>query len=232
MADFSFRCPHCGQTTRVGLESLGQAALCSACARPYLAEVPRGTLLNEDGEPAGRAAREQPAPGRALPAARLEEKEQTVMTVNPAAFRRSPVQTLMLFALIIAGMIGLIMFAGKADQVGFAILTAVCALAAGVALLVLAYQFALTRIESLIITSQRTIWARGLINRRSSEIQHDDIRNIKVEQNMIERLVSAGTVSISSAGTDEMEIIAQGIANPHRVINLIRTHQRRMVRDD
>ena len=76
------------------------------------------------------------------------------------------------------------------------------------------------------------IFTRGVINRRTSEVQHDDIRNIQVQQNLVERLVGAGTIAISSAGQDDMEIVARGIAHPQRVIETIRTHQRRLVKGD
>jgi hypothetical protein len=223
MADFTFQCPYCRAATTVGLESLGKPALCESCAKPYLAEVPVGRLMVDGGEsglvPAGdpnnRAA------------------EQDVLTVNPAAFRERPVQTLVLAGLILAGLTGLIMFTGEASQgFAFAALVAFSALVTAAAALLLAGRFALSKFESLTVTTQRSVWARGVINRRSSEVQHDDIRNIQVQQDLVQRLVGAGTIAISSAGQDDMEIVVQGIANPHRVIETIRTHQRRMVTED
>ncbi|MFN3168178.1 MAG: PH domain-containing protein [Phycisphaeraceae bacterium] len=223
MADFTYQCPHCGETTSVGLESLGKPALCRACAKPYLAEVPAGRLMVDGGEaglvPADRSG--------------AQAAEQTVLTVNPAAFRERPVQTLVLAGLILAGLTGLIMFVGETSQgIVFAVLVAFSALVTVAAALVLAGRFVLSRFESLTITTQRSVWARGVINRRSSEVQHDDIRNIQVQQDLVQRLVGAGTIAISSAGQDDMEIVARGFANPHGVIETIRTHQRRMVKDD
>lgn len=225
MTAFPFECPHCGQPTEVGLESLDRPALCTACAMPYRAEIPKGQLLIKDGDAGLRPAADESTPA--------DHNDQTILTVNPAAFRDRPIQTLVLVLLTFAGLIGLLMFASEASEgIGMATLTALSALVALGASVMLAGRFAMTRFESLTVTTQRSIWARGVINRQSSEVQHDDIRNIQVQQNLVERLVGAGTIAISSAGQDDMEIIAEGIPNPHRVIDTIRTHQRRLVKPD
>lgn len=225
MSNFTYQCPHCGQATTVGLESLGKAALCSSCAMPYLADIPAGQLMIEDEEAGLR-----PTTGDA---ARAGQDEQDVLTVNPAAIREHPIQAVLYILLILGGLTGLVMFSGETSQgLGYAALTALSALVALGSAILLAARFVITRFESLTITTQRSIWARGVINRRSSEVQHDDIRNIQVQQNLVQRLAGAGTIAISSAGQDDMEIIARGIAKPHQVIETIRTYQRRLVKGD
>lgn len=224
MADFSYQCPHCGETTQVGIESLGKVSLCTACAKPYLAEVPSGRLM-VDGGKAGLVPTTAGASGR--------PDEQDVLIVNPAPFREHPIRFVILVVLILAGLTGLIIFTGETSQsVWYAILTAASALVAVGAAIMLAVQFIMTRFESLTITTQRTIWARGVIHRRTSEVQHDDIRNIQVQQNLVERLVGAGTIAISSAGQDDMEIVAEGMAKPQQIIETIRAHQRKLVKGD
>ncbi len=227
MAEFNYQCPHCGEATTVGFESLGKTSLCNACARPYLPEVPLAKLITAPGEPGFSPAGEHATTPTQSPS------EQTVLTVNPAAFREVPVRSLVLALITLAGLIGLFTFTGEAAQgIGYAALTAISALAVVISAAMLTTQFVLSRFESLTITNQRTVWARGVINRRSSEVQHDDIRNIQVQQSLVERLVGAGTIAISSAGQDDMEIVARGIARPRRVIETIRTHQRRLVKGD
>lgn len=219
MTSYSFQCPHCGQTTAAELEALGKATPCQACGQPYLAAVPAGRLIDASGKPTGKPA--------------ISGAEQTVLVVNPAAFRENPMQTGVLGLIIVAGLTGLILFMGKVpDGAGFAVLSGLSLIAVVVPLIMLAMRFVFTRFESLTITTQRTIWARGVINRRTSEVQHDDIRNIQVQQNLVERLVRAGSIAISSAGQDDMEIVAHGIAQPRRVIETIRTYQSKMVKGD
>lgn len=226
MANFTFQCPHCGEPNAVDSVKLDSAIGCDKCALPFTTAVPAGRLMVQEGQ----AWRPASAQGAALSA---EQDEAPVLTVNPAVYRENPIQTLILVVLVLAGLTVLIVYGNQIEQhMANAALAVAGALIAGVCGFILINRFVQSRFESLTVTTQRSIWARGLINRRTSEVQHDDIRNIQVHQNLIERFVKAGTVSISSAGQDDMEIVAQGIPNPHRVLDAIRTHQRRMVKPD
>ena len=226
MANFTFQCPHCGKPNAVGQDALDRPTTCGDCGLPFSTTIPAGRLMVQDGE--------QWKPASTQGAAVLaEQEEKTVLTINPAVYRENPIQTLVLTLLVLGGLTLVLLNIGKVELgVMHAVLVAAGALAALAAGAVLVGRFVNSRFESLTITSQRSIWARGLINRRTSEVQHDDIRNIQVQQNLIDRIVKAGTVSISSAGQDDMEIVAQGIPNPQRVLEAIRTYQRRMVKGD
>ncbi|MCL2934510.1 MAG: PH domain-containing protein [Trichodesmium sp. MAG_R03] len=46
---------------------------------------------------------------------------------------------------------------------------------------------------------------------------HTHIRNIQIQQNMIERLFNIGTIKIASAGTGDIEITVSGIPAPNRI---------------
>jgi len=226
MTDFTFQCPHCGKPNAIGADALNQPTVCNDCGLPYLASVPAGRLMVQEGEDWKPASTQ----GAAVLA---EHGEKTVLTVNPAVYRQNPIQTLVLTLALLGGLTLLLLNVGQVELgVTYAVLAVAGALVSLVAAMILVSRFVNSRFESLTITSQRSIWARGLINRRTSEVQHDDIRNIQVQQSLIERLVRAGTVSISSAGQDDMEIVAQGIPNPHRVLETIRTYQRRLVKGD
>lgn len=226
MANFTFQCPHCGKPNEIARDLLNQPTACVDCGLPFTTTIPAGRLLIQDGEQWKPAATQ----GAAV---RSEQDETTVLTVNPAVYRQNPIQTLVLSLALIGGLTALIVYGQKIElgmvNVVFAVAGALAALISG---FILVSRFVNSRFESLTVTSQRSVWARGLLNRRTSEVQHDDIRNIQVQQNLIERLVKAGTVSISSAGQDDMEIVARGIPNPQRVLSAIREHQRRMVKPD
>ncbi len=224
MTELTFLCPHCGLSTNLSLDACDKPARCTHCQLPFMPQLPTGQLLSEGARQA-RPSDTTTKPGKST--------EQTVMTINPAAFREQPGRSIVLMALILVGLMGLIMFVGEASAgYGYALLTALLAVVTLASAVVLAVQFIMSRFESLTITTQRSIWARGVINRRTSEVQHDDIRNIQVQQNLIERLVGAGTIAISSAGQDDMEITISGVANPRHVIDTIRTYQQRMVKGD
>ena len=90
-----------------------------------------------------------------------------------------------------------------------------------------------TRFESLNVTSERSIWSRGVFDRDTSEIQHDDIRNIQIRQSFLDRIFGVGRIAISSAGQDEMEIDIRDIPNPDHDAEAVRSCQARMEgRDD
>ena len=86
-----------------------------------------------------------------------------------------------------------------------------------------------TRFESLTITNERTIWARGVFDRETSEVQHDDVRNIQMQQSLIDRILGVGRIAISSAGQDDMEIDIRGIPKPNQVADTVRSCQARML---
>lgn len=237
MPTFMYRCPHCAAENSVTLEQLGQAAACAACDLPFTANAPAAALLQRDGEQWVPAHAQGAAAGRSTgtgqPADARHDDEQTLLVVNPAVFREHPVQSVLLALLCIGGLTMAVQFgAGDDGNLGTTAL-AVLGLVLGVGgAAVLVTRFVGSRFESLTVTTQRSIWIRGIINRRSSEVQHDDIRNIQVGQSLIERLVGAGTLAISSAGQDDMEITIKGIAHPRDVLETIRKSQSRMVRGD
>ena len=223
MAGYSFKCPHCGGRQEVALERLNGPVVCGLCGLPFTAEVPAGRLMTQhDGQ-----WRTVSSTGRG---GRFEEAEQTVEVFRPAALRQHPVQSLLLLLIGLAMLVGAVMSQTMVEDraVGFVLLI-VALIVAWVCGVILLVRVALTRFESLTVTTQRSIWARGILNRRSSEVQHDDIRNIQVAQSFVEQVVKVGTVAISSAGQDDMEITVAGISKPQAVVELVRAYQRRLV---
>ncbi|MCA9012815.1 MAG: PH domain-containing protein [Planctomycetaceae bacterium] len=79
---------------------------------------------------------------------------------------------------------------------------------------------------TLTLTDSRTILRNGLISRESSEVQHDDVRNIQVNQTFFQRMLRIGDIGISSSGQDDLEIQINGIPNPGRIVKTIRENQR------
>ncbi|MEM9416289.1 MAG: PH domain-containing protein [Planctomycetota bacterium] len=231
MANYMFRCPHCDAENSVALERIGQAASCAACTLPFMANAPDAALLKRDGEQWVPAT--APPANDASPASKRSDDEQSLLSVNPAVFREHPLQTLGLTLLIVGGLTMAIHFgtaeSHNAADTALAVLGLVLAFPS---VCILAVRFIGSRFESLTVTTQRSVWARGIINRQTSEVQHDDIRNIQVSQTIIERFVGAGTVAISSAGQGDMEIVVKGVPNPAVIVETVRTYQRKLVSDD
>ncbi len=204
---------------------LGEVVVCQLCQQPLRARVPDGTLLVEKN---GQVVEAADALGR------RNEEEQTVARIYPAALRQNPLQSAILLVMMLGGLALLVwVWTGTMEPGGLkTTLLILGALLVVAGLATLGARMIAARFEALRITTQRTIWSRGFIQRRTSEVQHDDIRNIQLTQGVVERLLGVGGVAVSSAGQDDMEIHARGIPNPQKVIDTIRKHQRRLVGGD
>jgi uncharacterized membrane protein YdbT with pleckstrin-like domain len=96
-----------------------------------------------------------------------------------------------------------------------------------VVLLMLGYWIISSFATTLTVTDSRTILQQGIVRRDTSEVQHDDVRNIKLDQSIWQRLLGVGKISISSSGQDEMEIVADNLPRPAGIVAMIRDHQTR-----
>ncbi|WP_246112502.1 PH domain-containing protein [Allorhodopirellula solitaria] len=148
--------------------------------------------------------------------------EQTLLKIHPVVFRRRPLGTLCI--LIVWGAAGYLFVrslgADEGNSFGWIALAAVVA-----SLLVVAYWYILSVATTLTITDNRTIFREGIISRDTSEVQHDDVRNIQIEQTFSQRLVGVGDIGISSSGQDDLEIVAVAMPDPAGAVDLIRENQ-------
>ena len=79
---------------------------------------------------------------------------------------------------------------------------------------------------TLTVTSQRTSCRRGILSKAISEVWHRDIRNVQLNQSLLQRILGVGTIGISSAGQNEVEINVSGIPDPEQVKRLIDENRR------
>ena len=79
--------------------------------------------------------------------------------------------------------------------------------------------------ERIHVTNKRTTLRRGLLSKSTTEVLHDHVRNIQIRQSFLNRVFDVGTVGISSAGQEGVEIIAQDIPHPERVKRTIDSYR-------
>ncbi len=77
------------------------------------------------------------------------------------------------------------------------------------------------------VTSERTSCRRGILSKSITEVWHQDIRNVQLDQSLIQRILDVGTIGISSAGQSGLEISVSGIPNPDKIKQLIDQYRRR-----
>ncbi len=80
---------------------------------------------------------------------------------------------------------------------------------------------------TLTVTNDRTTCRRGILSKSITEVWHQDIRNVQLDQTFFQRVFDVGTIGISSAGQAGLEIKVAGIPQPERIKDLIDAHRRK-----
>ena len=222
----NYRCPHCAATLSVVEVLAGERVDCPRCQKPLELAVPVAQVLRDD-QIGGEADYQIEAGGG--------DTEEIVLVTHPAAFRNRPGKTLLALLAIAVGVVGLLAAAGVGLGLGVvqplaAAVPALALVAAGAALILLGVVplliwFVRSRVETLTISSARTTFRWGIVTRETTEIQHEDVRNLQVEQSAFGRLLGVGDLFLSSSGQDGLEIRAHGIPNPEKAANVVRDLQ-------
>lgn len=215
----AYRCPFCETVVEIDSGRAGESVTCTnpRCRRQFRAELPSARPVTtpgglESGE-SGTAAHE----------------ERILKTVHPVLLRGRPLAAVFCLAAAVLGVAGLLWallsgVPGDETAVETAVLIGSVALLAGAAGTLLVWWIQ-TRYTSLTITDGRSLLARGFISRETSEVRHQDIRNLQTDQSFIQRLLGVGTLAISSAGQDDFEITVRGVRQPEQLAALVREHQ-------
>lgn len=142
--------------------------------------------------------------------------EQRVLRVHPAMFRARPLSFIGLVAAQAVCVTGII-YGLAAGLVWLWPMAAVVLAIAVVAFLVWKLQQISSSIE---ITNKRTIQSVGLFSKRTSEVLHDNIRNVKIAQTFWERVWNIGSLELSSVAEGD-EVRAAKIKDPDELRTII-----------
>ncbi len=210
-----FQCDRCERTIEVEDDLAGTKLECPDCGDMNI--VPDG---DGSGQDAGqRRASEDRAAAAGFPPSSGPEVQ--VVVVHPALMRANPLLFLGV-VLAIAGGLGLVVWFGlfaRESSLRWLFWPGVVLLVvASLALVVWKVQ---KMSHALVITTRRSIERRGLLSRSTSEVLHDNIRNIQIDQSFLERLLNVGTISISSAGQDGVEIQVEKLPAPDDIRKII-----------
>lgn len=213
-----YQCPQCQKTVRVDESVMGKQVDCPMCGRPFVAETPVA-------RPLGPAEGEEV---EAMASVKLEaDDESELEVVYPVIFRRHFFGTILSILMVLGG-VGLIVFGGLtatllvAPGLYFLIGGSVLVLVGGFYLL---KWWIIAKTQQLTLTTERCLYRSGILKRNTSEVRHDDVRNIKLNQNFMERILKFGDIAISSSGQDDMEIVIRNIPHPQNIVDIIRRQQ-------
>lgn len=146
--------------------------------------------------------------------------EQRVVMVRPAWVRSRPFRAVGSLLLAVGGVVlGLIHLVDKTAVPMWAAIIAVLA-AVGFGALVL-WWWIESLSAALEVTNKRTVARRGIFSRSTSEVLHDNIRNVQIEQSFWQRVWGVGSIGISSSGQDGIEIQMDRIPGPQRLQQVI-----------
>jgi uncharacterized membrane protein YdbT with pleckstrin-like domain len=90
------------------------------------------------------------------------------------------------------------------------------------ALLIVLSAIVSRRSTSWSITSERLIEQRGVLAQTRREVELADIRSVEVSRTFFQRLLSIGSVVVSSAASADYLIRMQNVANPDEIAETIR----------
>lgn len=210
--EFGYECPHCGETVVITDDVMGSVVDCPLCENPFKVDVPTA-------HPADRSR----VNGDTPEVDRAERAEGELIVTHPAMFRADPFWFALDWGLVLLGVAGILLSMWWSVDVisrSIQILAGGLLIVSGLGLL--GAWWLKTRYTTLTVTTKRTILRKGLIAKNTSEVQHDDVRNLQVDQNIFERIVGVGDLAVSSAGQAGLEIHVQGIPKPDYVAETIR----------
>ncbi len=207
-AGLKVKCPYCGDVNIVP----GSSTTSPGPSRSTGATGAAGGAAAADSIPKARADR---AAAAGFPPA--NGPEAFVRQIKSSMFRARPWTTLLMFVLIVGGGIG-------------GIVTAIMhlypvAIACGVAFVLGLVWLGIWKILALEvrleITTKRTIERRGLFSKQTTEVMHADIRNFQLSQTFWQRMLNVGTIGISSAANEDVEIVMKDVPKPEEVRKMI-----------
>ena len=202
------QCPFCDQVLEIEPDRVGESMVCPSpdCRRPFRLDIPAARILSEE-EGTGEGG---------------VHSERTLKRVHPAMFRKHPFRFLFYWSCVGVGLIGgSWSWATNGDPLGAYV-------GGGLAFLgfiLLGFWWLRVISATLTVTTKRTIHRTGILSRQTSEVRHNDVRNLQMDQSALERLLGVGDIAISSAGQAGLEIVADAIPHPEKIIQVIRERQ-------
>jgi uncharacterized membrane protein YdbT with pleckstrin-like domain len=94
------------------------------------------------------------------------------------------------------------------------ILSVLLIAALGLGILILLYWYIKTRATALTVTSNDITYERGILSKDRTSVSLRHVRAVHVTQSFVNRMLSVGTIEISTAG-DEPEFTIADMPDPH-----------------
>lgn len=95
----------------------------------------------------------------------------------------------------------------------------------GVGIIIWIVWYIRSRSTELTVTNLRTRLHRGWLSRSITEVWHSDVRNVQLDQTLLQRMLGTGRIAVSSSGQSGIEIDVNGLPDPDKIKALIDSHR-------
>ncbi len=209
-----FNCDRCDMEIEVDDDLAGTRHECLNCGDINRVPSPVGV------EPAGEDSGPAKAVDRAAKAGYPADfgPEQRVLKVRRCWFRSRPIRFSIMVLLLVAGVVGAL-WVEIGDHSRWYHLFFVTMAVGSVGFI--AWWWVDRLGAAFEVTTKRTVMHRGFFSRATSEVVHDNIRNIQVDQTFLQRVFGVGRIGISSSGQDGVEIQVNHLREPDKLREII-----------
>ncbi len=215
-------CDNCDKALQVDDQLAGTKYACPHCSD--INRIPKRVITDQSVEEPDEDAVEESSKEEHIDKAAAagypadSGAEVRVMRVRRCWFRSRVIRFVLVSAIGLAGVIGLIWMAiGDHTSWYYAGFVPMALFMVGM----IGWWWVTRFTASLEITTKRTIMHHGLFSRSTSEVVHDNIRNVTVDQSFLQRMYRVGKLGIASSGQDGIEIQVNHLPNPDRLSEII-----------
>lgn len=196
-------CDNCDKNFEVDSKEAGGKVPCPSCGD-----------INRVPETAGKSTSSQTpsTPGR-------DDAEKEICQIRPAMFKAHPFRYLLILLLIVGGLA--LAFWSMTTEGWKWIMWPAFVISFIGAIWWIKWWVATTLWIKISISNKRTVRYEGIVRRHSTEVLHDHVRSVDINQTFVQRIFNVGYIGIDSAGQDGIEIEIRDIPGPHRVKEII-----------
>ena len=112
----------------------------------------------------------------------------------------------------------------RSNPIGFFLSLILCVV--GIGFIILFIWWIQTKCKKITILSDKTVLREGILSKSVDEVFHVDVRNIRIEQSLFQRIFGVGGLYISSAGQSDEEIGIEGIPDPQKAKDIINSRRK------
>lgn len=207
----SIECDNCEQTFEVDDAEAGSKVPCPECGDinrvPGVPEAPGAPGAASEGAPGSTGA------------------EQEICTVRQSMVRAHPFRFVFVAAILLGGIV-LAIWSRASDSAWNGWLWPGLIFGGAAGLYLLYWWLSATLWIKIIISNKRTVRYEGIVRRHTTEVLHDHVRSVDINQSLLQRIFNVGSIGIDSAGQDGIEIEVRDIPSPYRIKEIIDQHRK------